>query len=105
MNVNRTMLKPYTSICKDMPVYRTICARAQRQSGFHPGSLSALNAREGGRAHYSQESNFLKRTGASANSAASMSAARGAPRATFARGRTTKITTRIQGGRARLYLR
>src|SRR5204863_6262350 len=52
-----------------------------------------------------QESNFLKRTGASASSAATMSAATGAPRAMSARGRTTQITTRIHGGRARLYLR
>src|SRR6267378_31930 len=80
-------------------------AGAQRQSGFHPGSLSALNARAGEPRTIRQESNFLNRTGASATSAASMSAARGAPRAMFARGRTTKTRTRIQGGRARLYLR
>src|SRR6267143_1226407 len=185
MNVNRTMLKPYTSICKDIPVYRTICrhidrvctgavlhrgaqlrfvprdshpdkivivapwtpceavprrflddeldglesavpgfvvevahadealavtrkqllrprhAGAQRQSGFHPGSLSALNARAGEPCTIRQESNFLNRTGASATSMTSMRAAKGAPRAMFPRGRTTQISMRIQGGRAR----
>src|SRR5882672_990441 len=80
-------------------------AGAQRQSGFHPRSLSALNARAGEPCTIRQESNFLNRTGARATSMTSMSAAKGAPRAMFPRGRTTKTRTRIHGGTARLYLR